>query len=123
MPRTPYWTAGNIVEIKLPGAWAYGKVIQFPLMAFYAARPDRIGEVGSLHNERFAFRIWVMKYAIGKKGWPVIGSLPVSEAESAEVWFFKTDPITGRIAKYRSSTSEETPATLADCAGLECAAV
>lgn len=123
MPRTPHWTTGNIVEIRLPGAWAYGKVIQFPLMGFYAARRERIVGVDSLQGERFVFRIWVVKFAIGKKGWPVIGNLPVSKADSVEVWFFKKDPISGRITKYRSLTSEEIPATLADCVGLECAAV
>jgi hypothetical protein len=123
MPRTPYWTPGNVVEIELPGAWAYGKVIDFPLMAFYAARTERVTDLARLQGERFAFRIWVMKYAIGKKGWPLIGSLEVSADESAEQWFFKKDRISGRITKYRDSASAEIPATVAECAGLECAAV
>ena len=123
MPRTPYWTPGNIVEIELPGAWAYAKVVRFPLMAFYAPRTERIADISKLQAECFSYRIWVMKYAIGKKGWPLIGSLPVSADESADLWFFKKDPLSGRITKYRDSTSEEIPATLADCTALECAAV
>jgi len=111
------------VEIELPGAWAYGKVVDFPLMAFYAARAERIADVTKLQNERFAFRIWVMKYAIGKKGWPLIGCLPVSADESAKQWFFKKDRMSGRITKYQGSSSAEIPAPVADCAGLECAAV
>ena len=111
------------MEIELPGAWAYAKVIHFPLMAFYSARPKRIAEVSELQGECFAFRIWVAKYAVGKKGWPLIGSLPVSTGESAEQWFFKKDSISGRISKYRGSDSKEIPSTVADCAGLECAAV
>lgn len=122
MPRTPHWTAGNVVEIKLPGAWAYAKVIRFPLMAFYAARTEKIADLSALQGERFSFRIWVMKYAVGKKGWPLIGNLPVSAEESTEPWFFKKDSISGRITKYRGSTGEEISATVADCAGLECAA-
>lgn len=122
MPKTSNWTPGTIVEIELPGAWAYAKAIRFPLMAFYRARPERITDVSRLNGERFAFRIWVMKYAIGKKGWPVIGSLPVSADESAEPWFFKKDPISGRFAKYRGSTNETIPATLAECTALERAA-
>jgi hypothetical protein len=123
MPKTSSWTAGTIVEIELPGAWAYAKVLQFPLMAFYAARPERIAAARDLQGERFAFRIWVMKSSLGKKGWPAIGSAPLSADEASEPWFFKKDSISGRLTKYRDSTSEEFPATVADCAGLECAAV
>jgi hypothetical protein len=123
MPRTPYWTAGNVVEIKLPEGWAYGKVVVFPLMAFYAVRPKRVAKVNELQGERFTFRVWVMKYAIGKKGWPLIGGLPLSEDESVEPWFFKKDPISGRITRYLGSTSEEVLTTVAECSGLECAAV
>jgi len=123
MPRTPDWSAGHIAEIELLGAWAYAKVIRYPLAGFYAARPERIADVSALKGERLAFRIWVRKYAIGKKGWPVIGSLPVSGDESAQPLFFKKDPISGRFAKYRDSMTEEIPATAAECAGLECAAV
>jgi hypothetical protein len=111
------------VEIELPAAWAYGKVIDFPLMAFYPARTEKIADVTELQGEPFAFRIWVMKYAIGKKGWPLIGSLPVSADESAKQWFFKKDRISGRLTKYQGSSSAEISATVAECAGLECAAV
>lgn len=111
------------MEIELPGAWAYGKVVDLPLMAFYAARTERIADVTKLQSERFALRIWVMKYSIGKKGWPLIGCLPVSTDESAKQWFFKKDRISGRITKYQGSSSPEIPATVAECAGLECAAV
>ncbi len=123
MPRTPYWTAGNIVEIKLPEGWAYGKAIAFPLMAFFPVRQKRPADISELQSERYAFRIWVMKYAIGKKGWPLVGNLPVTSEESAEQWFFKKDRISGRLTKYRGADSKEIPATVADCAGLECAAV
>lgn len=123
MPKISPWTAGNVVEIKLPGAWAYAKVIRSPLMAFYAARTEKITDVSALHGERFSFRIWVMKYAVGKKGWPVVGTLPVSAEESGEHWFFKKDPISGRLTKYLDSTGAEIVATIAECAGLERAAV
>ncbi len=92
-------------------------------MGFYAAHTERIEEVTALQNERFAFRIWVMKYAIGKKGWPLIGRLPVSAEESGDQWFFKKDRISGRLTKYQGATSSEIPATVSECAGLECAAV
>ena len=84
---------------------------------------ERVSDVAALHEERFAFRIWVMKYAIGKKGWPLVGWLPVTGEESAEAWFFKKDRISGRITKYHGFASAEVPSTVSECAGLECAAV
>ena len=123
MPRTSHWTAGNIVEIKLPEGWAYGKAVAFPLMAFFPLRQKKLADVSELLSEHFAFRIWVMKYAIGKNGWPLIGNLPVTSEESAEQWFSKKDRISGRLTKYRGGDGKEIAATVQDCAGLECAAV
>jgi hypothetical protein len=122
MPALPHWTAGNVVEIELGGAWAYGQVVGSPLMGFYAARSTRIADVGLLANEDFAFKIWVMKYAIGKRGWPLVGHFDLSEAKKVEPWFFKKDLVSGRLTKYRDSTQEEIPASAVECRSLECAA-
>ena len=123
MPIPRYWTSGNIVEIDLGGTWAYGQAITYPLMGFYPAREKRLSDLASLKKEDFAFRIWVMKYAIGKNGWPIVGRLEVTSDEKAEPWFFKKDLVSGKLTRYRDSTGKEIAATLAECAALECAAV
>lgn len=123
MTPNRYWTPGNIVEVTLTGAWAYGHVIAFPLVGFYSARPKKVAEVVALDNESFAFRIWVMKYAVGKKGWPVIGSRPLSPEKAVEPWFLKRDSLSRRLTKYRDSDQQEVDATPEEGANLECAAV
>ncbi len=123
MTPNRYWTPGNVVEIALSGAWAYGHVIAFPLVGFYSARRMKVAEIAALDNESFAFRIWVMKYAVGKKGWPVIGSRPLSPEKAAEPWFLKRDSLSGRLTKYRDSDQQVVDATPAEGENLECAAV
>jgi hypothetical protein len=123
MATLPYWTPGNIAEIKLNGAWSYAQVIKAPLMGFYAPRSEKLTSVSSLEGEDFQFKIWVMKYALGKKGWPIIGHLELTEKQQEGVWFSKKDPISKRFKKYHSLTSVEVASTLEECIPLECAAV
>jgi hypothetical protein len=122
MPVPRYWTSGNVVEIDLGGTWSYAQVITSPLMGFYPARKKRPSDVAALKHEDFAFRIWVMKYAIGKNGWPIVGRFEVTKDEEAEPWFFTKDLVSGKLARYRDSTGEEISATVAECDALECAA-
>ena len=123
MATLPYWTPGNIAEIKLSGAWSYAQVIEAPLMGFYAPRPEKISSVSSLVGEDFQFQIWVMKYAIGKKGWPLIGHLDLTEKQKNGPWFSKKDQISKRLTKYHSITSEEIASNMEECLPLERAAV
>ena len=118
-----HWSPGNVVEIALDGAWAYGQVVDDPLMGFYPVRTSQICDPADLASEEFCFRIWVMKYAIGKNGWPIVGSLELTDEKASEPWFFKKDPISGALTRYLGSTMEEIPISLEESEGLECAAV
>lgn len=72
------------------------------------------------------FRIWVANHAVTRGRWPVIGRVAITPENSAEPFFYKQDAITGRLALYHSTfaaTNWERPASLAECAGLEAAAV
>jgi hypothetical protein len=121
---------GQVVKIPLgDGSWAYGRVLEEPLVALYDKRyldadEPSIDEIVSLP---VAFKIWVMNYAITKGGWPVIGKLPLS-AELREVpAFFKQDVLNGNLSIYHAlpefAPHYERPATYEECLGLEEAAV
>lgn len=115
-------TPGNVVEIDLHGLWAYAQVINSALTGFYSARETRVSDIEQLNSASFVFKIWVMDYAIGKNGWPIIGNLELNDGKDDEPWFFKQDVISGALLKYKDSTQEEIEIAIDECAELECAA-
>jgi hypothetical protein len=120
--KKPYWLPGNVAEIEIPGPfYCYGIVIASPLMGFFDIRSDKHLTCDLLSGKPLAFRVWVMKYAIGKNGWKIIGQLPLSDEMKDDPWFFKKDRISGKLTKYRHN--DERPASKEECLGLECAAV
>jgi len=122
MKNEKYWTPGNVVEIPMTGGkWCYGVVLSSPLIGFLNVRSDSRLTVEKVSDCTILFRIWVMKYAIGKNGWQIIGQLSLTDDMKQEPWFFKKDAITGKLTKYRHP--EEVPASPEECRRLECAAV
>ena len=121
--RRKNWEIGNVVEIALKdGSFSYGAVIEEPLMIFskntYNVRPEITLDI---FNE-ISFKIWVMKYAVGKKGWPIVGSLKLNQAISEKPIFYKYDIIAKKFF-HCSGGNEEIPASFESCKGMECAAV
>ncbi len=115
---------GDIVSLKLnDGTFAFGRVLPEPLMAFYDINTPRIPTVDEILQASIAFKVWVMNYAIADGLWQVIGSASLEEELLEEPLFFKKDQITKGLSIYRDSTGQEQPATVAECEGLECAAV
>jgi hypothetical protein len=104
---------GDIFEIKLKGDRdAFAQALAEPEYAFF--------EVSPLEADSNAlFRIWVHKSAINE--WVKIGNKKLSSDLEAEVPRFKQDPINGKLSIYKGGT--ETPATIEEISGLECAAV
>ena len=68
-----------------------------------------------------AFRVWVMKYAIGKNYWHVIGHVNLNSELKKEPVFYKYDLISKKYSHYINSI--ETSASREQCIGLENAAV
>ena len=118
------WDPGNIVEIDLgTNRVAYGLVIDSPLMAFYdfASSKHEDIDLRAVTKSPIAFKVWVMKYAIGKNGWNIIGQVDLSHDEMESPWFYKYDMIGKRFSIVRGF--DEKPATKEECINLECAAV
>ena len=62
-----------------------------------------------------------MKYAIGKKHWPVIGNVELDSDLEKQPAFYMFNIISKKFSHYTNSI--ETEAGLEQCKGLECAAV
>ncbi len=104
---------GDIFEIKLKnGKVAFAQALAEPEYAFFEVSPLET-------NPNVLFRIWVHKSAI--KEWGKIGNRKLSSELKKEEARFKQDPINGKLSIYKGGT--ETPATLEEISGLECAAV
>ncbi len=122
MTRRKNWDSGNIVEIALPsGGLTYAIVIDSPRLAFFDGKFDSRPSIDRIVEAPVAFQIWVMKYAVGKNHWSVIGHTEVPSTLLNAPSFFKQDAITGRFSIYQHGS--ETPANYAEVANLERAAV
>ncbi len=116
------WSPGNVLAIPLEaGRYAYGRVIELPLVAFYdlsSAHPLPVTEVVAAN---IAFQLWVMKRAIGPERWQVLGNVPLERHLLEHPEFFKEDPLNGKLSVYCRGV--ERPASLGECSVLERAAV
>lgn len=121
------WHPGNIVEIRLSdNSYAYGIVIKFPLIGFFSYNSmDQIKDVNQLVYNTILFKVWVMKYAISKKYWKVIGHMELNEEIGRIPSFYKHDPVSGRysIYKYENGIDKSYPCDVSEARLLECAAV
>lgn len=120
-----YPECGSVVKATLPdGSIAYGCVLKEPLIGFFdKCFSDDLEDLSALEKTPIAFAVWVMRSAIGRSGWPVVGLIDSSTVEhSIQKNFFRQDPISGKLAIV-SEDSSERPATFDECFELERAAV
>jgi hypothetical protein len=122
MPRRSASDPGSVFEVTLDdGALAYGIVVEFPLVAFFDLRASDRQSLEDVLSSEVLFRIWIMRSALGKSGWPVIGCASVPSHLTATPTFYKFDSIARKFSVYSNGT--ETPATREQCLPLECASV
>ena len=118
---------GDILRIDLgDGSHSYAQVSEEPLIIFFDGRFAEEKSLESIGQLPVLFRLWVMNYAVTRGHWPVIGRQTIAAESAKEPFFYKQDAISGRLTLYHSSFSDtnfEQPASLAECEGLECAAV
>ena len=118
---------GDVLRIVLSdGRHSYAQVSGDPLVVFFegAFRDDL--SLSRVPHLPVLVRIWVHDDAIKKGIWPVLGNQPLTPKNAAEPFFYKQDLMTGALSLYHSTFSDrgwERPASLAECEGLECAAV
>lgn len=115
-------TVGAVIAIPLgDGNWAFGRALESPLMAFYDLRSTTLLTPEAVVQAPILFRIWVVKSALRKGGWQIVGRIPLEPELLESPWFFKVDPLSGAITKARDR--DEVPASREEAAGLERAAV
>jgi hypothetical protein len=116
------WAAGNVVQIPLEnGGCGYGVVVREPLVALFNFQSEVEPPLESIMTKPIAFKVWVHRPAIGKKGWKVIGNVSLPRDLLAEPAFYRFDVISKRFSIYHAG--KERPATKEECLPLECAAV
>jgi hypothetical protein len=106
------------------------RVLQRPLFEFFdlTVPSDTPPRAEQLAGAPVLFRVDVMDSAVTSGRWRIVGKLPLTDEEKRRrEWFFKQDPLTGRLSLYAEDpvTKEvlKRPAEPADCVPLERAAV
>jgi hypothetical protein len=99
--------------------------LEEPLFAFFDYCVDAVAvpTINEITSKPILFRIWIMNHAVTRGRWSVIGHAPVPDKLLDSPWFFKEDPISGKLSLTQLGAGDEIPATLAQCKALECAAV
>lgn len=110
---------GTIVAIPLrTDLTGYGLVLKKPLMEFYDFFTKDI-QVPNVSDLTPAFRIWVMRRALGTKSpWLRVAHI---EPPVVDEYFFKQDSGSHRLTKVQGSN--EIPISYDEAKELECAAV
>ena len=118
--RIPYRT-GDIFAIPLGTeyGYAYCRHLDGALVEFFELTSPEILPADSVLHAGIAFAVWVMDKSFLSGAWPKIGS--TEAVPKASPVFFKQDPISKQLSLYQAG--RERSATLAECEGLENAAV
>ncbi|MBO6848111.1 MAG: immunity 26/phosphotriesterase HocA family protein [Maricaulis sp.] len=115
-------TTGDVLAISLPnGSFAYAKVLEFPLVAFFDQFSSEILPISALVHVPIAFRVWVMKKVVDSRRWKKIGEMPLSADDVADREFFSRDMVSKKLVVHRGH--DTIPASIERCSGLELAMV
>ena len=116
---------GDVFSVPLTdGRYAFGRVLEDPLMAFYDFKADEQVAAEQIISYPVAFRVWVTRDAITSGRWEVLGNFPLEPHMLEEVWFSKQDIISKQLSLYKGGHDwEEIPATFDQCKDLELAQV
>jgi len=111
---------GNVYSIPLDdGRYAYAQALESPEFAFFDVATEMELSAEEVTSYPLMFRIWVHKSSL--KTWNKLGKAKISEPLSKQVPRFKQDALNGKLSIYINE--QETPASLEEVKGLECAAV
>lgn len=124
MGQSKYWMPGNYVEITISNnRICYGVVSAAEHLAVMDYCDTKKLTSKEIELLSVLFEVPVMKYGIGKNGWPLAGKIAINENLNHHPHYYKKDPINGKLGIVDSSFMNEVPATESECVGLEEAAV
>jgi len=117
---------GAFIEISLPnGKYSYGRILAKASFAFYSIYSDeRVTDLNIIRKSNVLFINSVYKYAITKNRWKIIGVSEIEpELKNLPMEFIQDILNPTQFEIYNPNTGEINPAKMADCIGLEKAAV
>jgi Immunity protein 26 len=123
MAKRSQRTIGDVVRIDLgAGFHTYARVLQEAGFAFYDCRAQNEVPIAQVVASPVLFQIAVMNHAVTKGRWSVIGHVPPDKAPIKRLPQFIQDPLRPEnFSIYENGAI--LPATRAEAAGLERAAV
>jgi len=118
------WTRGAVVEVPLSdGSHTYAQMLDDPEYAFFDCRSGDDLPAAACVLRPVLFRLWVMRSVHSTGRWPKVGVAPVSVALQIPVRRYNQDRLRPQDIRLTLDGSDGPLGTLADCDGLECAAV
>ena len=113
---------GDIVRIDLgDGFHSYARVLEEALFAFYDSRTEQAPPIDKIIALPVLFIVPVMRYAVTRGRWKVIGSMPLDVSLSNPPPRFMQDALNlNSFSTYHKGKIR--PATMEECVGLECEA-
>jgi Immunity protein 26 len=118
------WTYGAIVTVPLgEGYHSYAQMLGEPEYAFFDCRTRDEMSVEAIVACPVLFRLWVMRHAHSKGRWQKVGTAPVSAPLQERVLRYNQDALRPQDIRLTYDGCSGPLGSLADCEGLECAAV
>jgi len=114
---------GDIVRIDLgDGFHAYARVLEEAIFAFYSIRSKEEVAAEEVIRERVVFQVPVMRHAVTRGRWKVIGNIPLEENLKSPRPRFMQDILSPEnFSIYEKGAIR--PATREECVGLEMEAI
>ena len=113
---------GDVIEVPLPsGGFAYAKLLDAPLVAFYDCFSDFGLQLEEVVQAPTAFKIWVMQDVVRARKWKKIGTTDLTLEDLRELKFFSRDAVSKQLIIHAGHNIQ--PGTMENCTGLEVAAV
>ncbi len=112
---------GDVFAVPLGSGNGYGycRYLDHLVTEFFDLQSQKLLPIEKVLAAKVLFIVWVSKSPFTSGAWPKIGHLETG-ATPAPI-FYKRDPISKRLFLYQDG--REKPATLAECQGLENAAI
>lgn len=118
------WTLGSIVVVPLGnGFHSYAQMLEEPEYAFFDSRTRTELPAETVVIQPVLFRLWVMNSAHRLGRWQKVCTVPVPQGLSEPVLRYNQDPIRPQDIRLTYDGCSGDLCTVADCDGLECAAV
>lgn len=118
------WTRSSVVAVPLgDGTYAYAQMLDDPEYAFFDCRTADELPPAAVVARPVLFRLWVMRSAHTTGRWTKVGAAPIPEPLRHPIRRYNQDAIRPQDIRLTFDGCDGPLGSVADCEGLECAAV